>query len=439
VTGALAAATTDPEPGVRTWALLALGTWSDSLLVPAAAARLRDSVPTVSMQAASALGRLGGAAAVAALTSAYRAAPVWAVRREALLGLARAAPERFAGTAQPWARSEDWRERAAAAEGWALAGRVGDPWWRTDPDGRVMAAGLQAWHRLADSTDPALVGAARALLAHTDGAVRSVAADALTRVPDVADVPALVAAWHTAESDSFPEAARSTLAALAAIARRDRAGAAAVRNGFLGRVPAPRSYILRRWAAEHWSEAASVWGPAVPSPVVRAAADYRAVVRHRLLGGGRRPHLQVVTNGHAEPLEIELLGDEAPLTVEHILRLVAAGSFDGMTWHRVVPNFVVQAGDPRGDGWGGPPLAAAPVHAFAVRDEVNRVRYAGPVLGMALSGPDTGNSQWFVTLSPQPHLDGTYTVFGRVVRRGPLNAIAQGDSIITVREVSAAQ
>jgi peptidyl-prolyl cis-trans isomerase B (cyclophilin B) len=69
---------------------------------------------------------------------------------------------------------------------------------------------------------------------------------------------------------------------------------------------------------------------------------------------------------------------------------------------------------------------------------VNRVRYGGPVLGMALDGPDSGNSQWFINLSPQPHLDGTYTVFGRVVRgadaRG-LGRIAQGDSIIAVRRV----
>jgi cyclophilin family peptidyl-prolyl cis-trans isomerase len=100
---------------------------------------------------------------------------------------------------------------------------------------------------------------------------------------------------------------------------------------------------------------------------------------------------------------------------------------------------VVQDGDPRGDGWGGPPLAGAPVHAWAIRDEINPVRYAGAVLGMALSGPDTGNSQWFVNLSPQPHLDGTYTVFGRVVRRGGLDRITQGDSIVAIRPLSAAR
>lgn len=129
-----------------------------------------------------------------------------------------------------------------------------------------------------------------------------------------------------------------------------------------------------------------------------------------------------------DAVEVELLGPEAPLTVEHFLALVDRRFFDGNRWHRVVPNFVVQDGDPRGDGWGGPP--------GAIRDELNSARYDGPVLGMALDGPDSGNSQWFINLSPQPHLDGTYTVFGRVVAgAGPrgLGRIAQGDTIVAIR------
>lgn len=436
VTQALERAAADSEPGVRVWALLALGSWSDSSLAEAAIARLADAVPNVRVQAAATLGRLGGSAAVAALADAHRGSSVWAVRREALLALARAAPRDFAATAFLWSRSEDWRERAAAAEGWAIAGHAGDPWWRTDPDGRVMAAGLQAWYNAADSADVSLLLAARALLAHTDGGVRSVAADALARAPDPNDVPALVAAWHAAEVDSFPEAAQSALGALASVARQSKPGATAVRRDFLERVAAPPSYILRRWAQEHWPEAAKRWGPVTPIPVHRSAADYAAVVARRVLGAGRRPHLEIVTAGH-EPIVIELIGEDAPLTVEHVVSLATSGLFDGGRWHRVVPNFVVQDGDPRGDGWGGPPVAGAPVHAWAIRDELNRLRYDGPMLGMALSGPDTGNSQWFINLSPQPHLDGTYTVFGRVVQGGGLAMIAQGDSIVAVREVGA--
>jgi cyclophilin family peptidyl-prolyl cis-trans isomerase len=156
---------------------------------------------------------------------------------------------------------------------------------------------------------------------------------------------------------------------------------------------------------------------------------YQSVVRRFLLGSRaeRAPHVVLETEA-VGPIEIELLGADAPITVAHFLELVDAGFFTGHRWHRVVPSFVVQDGDPRGDGWGGPP--------GAIRDEINRVRYAGPVLGMALDGPDTGNSQWFINLSPQPHLDGTYTVFGRVVRgggTGALGRITQGDRIVAIR------
>lgn len=107
-------------------------------------------------------------------------------------------------------------------------------------------------------------------------------------------------------------------------------------------------------------------------------------------------------------IELELLGDEAPQTVRNFVKLARAGYFDGQTVHRVVPDFVVQAGDPTGTGSGGP--------GWTIRCEYNRERYDAGMVGMALSGKDTGGSQWFITLSPQPHLDGRYTIFARVVR-----------------------
>ena len=91
-----------------------------------------------------------------------------------------------------------------------------------------------------------------------------------------------------------------------------------------------------------------------------------------------------------------------------------------------MPNFVAQDGDPRGDGWGQAP--------GAIRDEINRRRFRTRYVGLAASGPDTGSSQWFITLSPQPQLDGTYTVFGRIV--GPsrgLQRLTQGDRIRSIR------
>ena len=125
-------------------------------------------------------------------------------------------------------------------------------------------------------------------------------------------------------------------------------------------------------------------------------------------------------------VELELFGYEAPLTVANFLALVDRHYFDRLRFHRVIPNFVVQDGDPRGDGNGGP--------GTAIRDELNRRRFEGMMLGMALSGPDTGGSQWFVNVSPQPHLDGTFTVFGKVVAgHGTLLRVLQGDLIRTIR------
>lgn len=106
-------------------------------------------------------------------------------------------------------------------------------------------------------------------------------------------------------------------------------------------------------------------------------------------------------------MEIELFVLDAPQTCDNFLRLARDGYFSGVAIHRVVPNFVVQDGDRRGDGEGGP--------GYSIRDEINEQPYLRGTVGMALEWADTGGSQWFVTHSPQPHLDGRYTVFGRVV------------------------
>jgi cyclophilin family peptidyl-prolyl cis-trans isomerase len=113
------------------------------------------------------------------------------------------------------------------------------------------------------------------------------------------------------------------------------------------------------------------------------------------------------------------------MTAFHLSALARRDYFRGQRFHRVVPAFVVQGGDPRGDGSGGP--------GVAIRDELNRLRYLRGAVGMALSGPDTGGSQFFLTLAPQPHLDGHYTVFGRVIRGAAvMDAIAQGDALRTI-------
>jgi len=103
---------------------------------------------------------------------------------------------------------------------------------------------------------------------------------------------------------------------------------------------------------------------------------------------------------------IDLDGQLAPNTCALFLSLVQNDYFGAMTFHRVVPDFVVQGGDPEGNGWGGP--------GFSIRSEWSRARYDRAAVGIAHDGKDTGGSQFFVTLSPQPHLNGRYTIFGWV-------------------------
>jgi cyclophilin family peptidyl-prolyl cis-trans isomerase len=126
-------------------------------------------------------------------------------------------------------------------------------------------------------------------------------------------------------------------------------------------------------------------------------------------------------------IQIELAVLDAPLTVENFVTLARKGFFNGLSVHRVVPNFVVQDGDPRGDGEGTP--------GYTIRDELNERTYLRGTVGMALDPwPDTGGSQYFIAHSPQPHLDARYTVFGRVIAgMDVVDQIQQWDVIRSVR------
>ena len=161
----------------------------------------------------------------------------------------------------------------------------------------------------------------------------------------------------------------------------------------------------------------------------RTAIAVRRTVRTRRPTGPdwwRAPRARLVTERGI--LTIVFYGADAPITVANFIVLAHRGYFNGTRFHRVVPNFVAQDGDPRGDGNGGP--------GYAIRDEFNRRPYDRGALGMALSGPDTGGSQYFLTHAPQPHLDGHYTVFGHLsTGDGVLDRIVQGDRIIDVQVV----
>lgn len=115
----------------------------------------------------------------------------------------------------------------------------------------------------------------------------------------------------------------------------------------------------------------------------------------------------------------------APVTSANMISLAKKGYFNNITFHRIVPGFVAQAGDPRGDGEGGP--------GYAIRCELNQHAYTRLAVGMALSGKDTGGSQFFVTTAAQPHLDGRYTVFGDVTSGQELiDSLLEGDLILSV-------
>jgi peptidyl-prolyl cis-trans isomerase B (cyclophilin B) len=105
-------------------------------------------------------------------------------------------------------------------------------------------------------------------------------------------------------------------------------------------------------------------------------------------------------------IEIHLNIVEAPLAVASFISLAQRGFYNGLDFHRVVPGFVIQGGCPRGDGNGGP--------GYTLRCEIGQKPYGRGVVGMALSGKDTGGSQFFITHVPTPHLDGGYTVIGWV-------------------------
>jgi peptidyl-prolyl cis-trans isomerase B (cyclophilin B) len=106
---------------------------------------------------------------------------------------------------------------------------------------------------------------------------------------------------------------------------------------------------------------------------------------------------------------LELYEKDAPKTVANFEKLIKEGFYDGLTFHRVIPNFVIQGGCPRGDGTGGP--------GYSIKCETkgNPRKHGTGALSMAHAGKDTGGSQFFITHSPQPHLDGVHTVFGQVI------------------------
>ncbi|HEY6190235.1 MAG TPA: peptidylprolyl isomerase [Pyrinomonadaceae bacterium] len=260
----------------------------------------------------------------------------------------------------------------------------------------------------------------RKQLGAKDEIVRATAADLLGELePDEANARALASALPASMRDQSNDAVLSLLAALAK--QKSTVATSAIKTALDS-----TDHLVRRRALALLEAEGAHDLPSITVASRNTLTDYRrALNRHN----GR---VRAVVQTDKGPFTIELLPDDAPLTVDNFVQLARRGYFNNVTFHRVVPNFVIQGGDPRGDGNGGP--------GYQIRCEINEVEYERGAVGMALSGKDTGGSQWFVTHSPQPHLDGGYTVFGRVTAgMDVVDSIERGDIIRSLSIMEGAQ
>jgi cyclophilin family peptidyl-prolyl cis-trans isomerase/HEAT repeat protein len=257
---------------------------------------------------------------------------------------------------------------------------------------------------------------ARKHLKERDIVVRATAAGLLGELPpDDSNTRALVAALPVALAD-----AQLNDAALAILDSLGKQKGVKANEAIKTALNSQDHLIRRKAAAVLKANGAGDFSTRIGTVKTQnTTADYeRALARI----GKRFDAVVTTTRGS---FTIELLPDDAPLTVDNFIQLAGRGYFGGIIIHRVVANFVIQDGDPRGDGNGGP--------GYQIRCEINEVPYNRGAVGMALSGKDTGGSQWFVTHSPQPHLDGGYTVFGNVVSGiDVVDNIARGDVIRSI-------
>ena len=258
--------------------------------------------------------------------------------------------------------------------------------WQQHRDWRYRMTALE--HRARD-TDVERVRTAEAFIADADPRVRTAALQRLTTsTPSLAAQVRLLAERASTDPDSIVRAVGQRL-----MAPRDTVARAPRRTTTDSVVPrslAAYERVVRDWGA-----------PTSRQPVAVIETDYGVVT-------------------------LQLFGREAPLIVEAFVRLATEGFYQNTVFHRVVPNFVVQDGDPRGDGSGGP--------GFSLRESFSRQRHERGCLGLATSGPDTGGSQYYLCHASQPHLDGAYTVFGRVLSGfDVMDRIVQGDRMLRIR------
>ena len=410
------------DPHVRVNAVRSLATYGASAQLPVIAAT-RDTNPNVRIAAAQTLASVMDRDLIR-WAWLWESDTAFAYRKAVLEAATRKGVELPA--LREWRLSDDWRRRAALASAASVAPSAARGVELALPlthevDPRIRAAGYTALSQRVDSI-PAIADSIRRGLTDRDPTVRAAAIVGLRGRANAADAARIVAVYRRSVADSLNDARVAAIGYLAAAWRRDSTSFTDSLRTAIAALPQPPDPEVG--AAARGVSVFSRWTviPLTAHPV----EWYEDVVRRLVVPAlaGTHPAVQLVTERGT--ITLELLPADAPLTVNNFMSLAAAGFYRNTRFYRVIPNFVAQDGDPRGDGTGDP--------GYAIRDELNRVRYDRGVVGMALSGPDTGGSQYFITHSAQPHLNGGYTVFGRVTSGfSVLDAIVEGDRLIEAR------
>jgi HEAT repeat protein/cyclophilin family peptidyl-prolyl cis-trans isomerase len=402
---------------VRIAAVRALGQVGGTSSVDTLLALVRDRVTpqNLALEAVTALGRARDARAFDTLLDLVND-PWPAMRAAALESAAAVASDRFLFVIPSLGADREWSVRAALAGMLANlpADRVRDALLdlSADPDVRVRGPALTA---LVKVGSPDLTARLFEALDSPDFVLRATAARLVGQSKPDGGVAKLIAAYARGDTDATYVA---RVGALEALARYGGPEALATLHQAL----ADKEWPVRWRAADllHGLGDPSAQ-PQRPAPLGETPEYFESAA---LLHPPYSPHMLVET--HRGTIEIELDVVNAPLTSARIIAMARAGFFNGMKIHRVVPDFVIQAGDPRGDGEGGP--------GYTILDELSVTPYVRGTVGMALDFRDTAGSQFFITLSPQPHLDDKYSAFGRVVNGFEyLDLVSQGDVIDRVQ------
>ena len=372
----------------------------------------RDLDPTLRLIAVEALAGRPDADAVAIFVELITD-PWPPMRAGAFRGLAQADPETFMRVLSALEPDSDWRVRAALAQALEHADSAAavDRLSRmlADEDQRVLPSVLSS---LVGLEAPIVPSVLFEHLTRDDVVVRKTAARLLGTLGPPDATEALAAAYHAAEADPSYLARATVLEALAAISgplARETLRTALADGDWAVRVLAAQLLGRLEPGQDHASRI-------TPAPG-RRSVDYAAP---HLINPSVSPHVYIETDRGTIQIELAVL--DAPLTTENFVELARQGFFDGLTFHRVVYNYVVQSGDPRSDSEGGP--------GFTLRDELNQLPFLRGTVGAALDWEDTAGSQFFITHSPQPQLDGHYTAFGHVVAGTEvLDQLRQGDTI----------